>query len=94
MAETQTLTITDESGGKDEIELPAGMVELIVPPELDPAEGIGDLVVASCAQRIHAVLHHSEEDSDDDLEAIEAAIMEQFEDRFGASFAEVTGHHH
>lgn len=94
MTETRTVTITDDAGTEERIELPAELVDLIVPPELEMAEGIGDLIVFSCAQRIHAVRHHSEEEHEADLDDVETAIMDQFEDRFGATFGDVTGHQH
>ena len=47
-----------------------------------------------CAQRIHATVHHSEGEVDPQIERLEELTMELFEERFGASYGELTGHDH
>jgi len=46
------------------------------------------------AQQAHGIVHHSQGEVDDDLQATEELTMELFEKRFGQTYAEVTGHSH
>lgn len=91
--DTVTLSI-DGPDGDDEVTLPAEMLDLMREDEESDAEIVGDLALFSCAQRIHATVHHAEGGDTEQYEEIEAATMELFEDRFGASYAELTGHQH
>ncbi|WP_255193937.1 DUF7545 family protein [Natronobeatus ordinarius] len=91
--ETTTFTIESESGDEDEVTLPAGLVDLVADGDQSPAETVGDVALLSFASRAHHVVHHGQ-GADEDLEAQEARAMELFEERFGVTFAEATGHHH
>jgi hypothetical protein len=48
----------------------------------------------SFADRAHALAHHAEGEADEELEAIEEAMLDRFEERFGMTYAEATGHSH
>ena len=91
--DTVTLRIEgdDES---DEVTLPAEMLELMREADESDAEIVGDLALFSCAQRIHATVHHAQGGDTGRYEAIEAQTMDLFEDRFGATYGELTGHDH
>lgn len=91
--ETAHITI-EGPDGDDELELPAQLLELLAEGDESSAEVVGDLTLLSCAQRIHATVHHAEGEVSDELEALEARTLELFEERFGVSFAEATGHNH
>jgi len=78
----------------DEVTLPGEMLDLMREADESDPEIVGDLALFSCAQRIHATVHHAEGGDTERYEEIEAATMELFEDRFGASYAELTGHDH
>ena len=91
--ETVTLHI-DGDDGDDEVTLPTEMLDLMRENDESNAEIVGDLALFSCAQRIHATVHHAEGGDTEEYEAIEEQTMELFEDRFGASYAELTGHQH
>ena len=43
---------------------------------------------------IHATVHHAEGGDTDRYRDIEEATMELFEERFGATYGELTGHDH
>ena len=91
--ETVTVTMTDDEAERT-VTLPRGLMTMLSEGEQTPADVVGDLALFGCAQRVHGAIHHGEEEADPELEAIEAVTMELFEDRFGASYGEVTGHQH
>jgi hypothetical protein len=90
-----TFTIEDSDGNTDDVTLPAGLVDLFAEEGDDSnAQVVGDIALMAFAQRAHAVVHHSEGEVDDHLEEIEEATLDQFEERFGQTFGEATGHQH
>lgn len=91
--ETVTLRIEgdDESS---EVTLPTAMLDLLREEGESDPEIVGDLALFSCAQRIHATVHHAEGGDTERYRAIEERTMELFEDRFGATYGELTGHDH
>ncbi len=91
--DTVTLTI-DGPDGTDEVTLPTAMLDLMRENDESDSEIVGDLALFSCAQRIHATVHHAEGGDTEEYQEIEAQTMELFEERFGASFSELTGHSH
>ena len=93
---TVTLRIesADDGDDKDEVTLPEEMLDLMREDGESDAEIVGDLALFSCAQRIHATVHHAEGGDTERYRKIEEQTMELFEDRFGASYAELTGHQH
>ncbi|PSQ63621.1 MAG: hypothetical protein BRD21_02055 [Halobacteriales archaeon SW_8_66_22] len=91
--ETTTVRIeTDDSS--DELEVPVRVLELLSEEDDEPAGVVGDLVMLGVAQQAHGIVHHAQGEVDDDLQAAEKRTMELFEERFGQSYAEVTGHNH
>ncbi len=93
MADSVTLTI-DGPDGADEVTLPTELLELLAEGDESAARVVGDLAMFGCAQRIHATVHHGEGETDPGLESVEALTMDLFEERFGASYGELTGHQH
>jgi hypothetical protein len=90
--ETITVSIsTDDTS--DEVELPTGLVEMLAEGDQDAAETVGDITLLSFASRAHHIVHHGQ-GADEELEAQEARIMDLFEERFGVTFGEATGHQH
>lgn len=92
--ETRTFEITADDGSTDEVTLPAGLFEVLSEPGEPSATVLTDLAVLSCAQQIHGLVHHGQGETEADLEALDAATMDAFEERFGVTFAEMTGHSH
>ena len=91
--ETVTLSIEGDAE-TDEVTLPLGMLDLLREAEESDAEVVGDLALFSCAQRIHATVHHAEGGDTERYRAIEERTMALFEERFGATYGELTGHDH
>ena len=91
--ETISFAIEADDGTEDEVTLPAGLADLVAEGDQTSAETVGDVVLLSFASRAHHVVHHGE-GADEELEAQEEAAMDLFEERFGVTFAEATGHHH
>ena len=90
-----TFTIEADDGSSDELTVPADMLELLAEEEDESsATVVGDLALISCAQRIHGAVHHGHGEAGEELEAIEEETLDRFEERFGQSFAEMTGHDH
>ncbi len=94
MSETTVTLRIDGEDGADEVTLPEKMLDLMRETDESDAEILGDLALFSCAQRIHATVHHAEGGDTDRYRTIEEETMELFEERFGSSYAELTGHDH
>ncbi|RQH01357.1 DUF7545 family protein [Natrarchaeobius oligotrophus] len=91
--ETTTFSIESENGAADDVTVPAGLVDLLAEGDQTEAETVGDIVLLSLASRAHHLVHH-DHGADEDLEAQEARVMDLFEERFGITFGEATGHQH
>ena len=92
-AETVTVTIeTDDES--DELEIPVDAIDLLNEGEEGVPTVLGDLALLGVAQQIHGIIHHTQEDVGEDIEAAEEKTMELFEERFGQSFADMVGHDH
>ncbi|THE65291.1 hypothetical protein D8Y22_08840 [Salinadaptatus halalkaliphilus] len=91
--DTTTLSIEADDETADEITVPAGLVDLVAEGDQSTAETVGDVVLLSFASRAHHLVHHGE-GGDEELEAQEERVMELFEERFGVTFGEATGHQH
>jgi hypothetical protein len=94
-SDATTFTIEGDDGSSDELTVPTEMLQLLKEDDDEsPAQIVGDLALISCAQRIHGAIHHGHGEAGGELEAIEEATLERFEERFGQTFAEMTGHDH
>jgi len=91
---TVTLTLEDENGETDELTVPTALLDMLQEDSESPPEIIGDIAMFGLAQRIHGALHHSQGEPSQEVKDAEDITMELFEERFGASFAEMTGHDH
>jgi hypothetical protein len=91
--ETETVTLeTDDAS--DEIEVPVTLVEMLGEGNESVPTVVGDLAILGLAQQAHGVVHHGQGETAPELEEAEALMMELFEDRFGQTYGEVTGHSH
>lgn len=89
------LTVSLEVGDDtDSVELPPELVDLFREDSAETdAEIVGDMVLMSFAERVHAIVHHGQGD-DPELDEIESKTMDLFEERFGMTYGEATGHSH
>ncbi len=95
MTDADTVTITLESAnGTDELTLPSAILDMLREDTESDAAIVGDVAMFGVAQRVHGAVHHGQGEVDEELEAVERATLDLFEERFGASFGELTGHDH
>jgi hypothetical protein len=91
--ETLTFSIESSEGDADEVELPADLVDLLAEQGQSPTAVVADIAMLSFASRAHHIAHHGEGD-DPEIDEIEGVTMDLFEERFGVTFGEATGHQH
>jgi hypothetical protein len=94
MTDTVTVEIESSDDGTDRIELPTALIEMLSEGEEDAATVVGDIAMFGCAQRIHGAIHHGQGEPSQEVQDVESETMELFEERFGATFEELTGHDH
>jgi len=97
MAETEdrTFVITDEDGDTDEIVAPAALLEALDEGDDSDSVIVGDVAQMALTGQSHAMVHHSTGgDIPDELVEADDRMQELFEQRFGSSYAEATGHSH
>ncbi|SDF77834.1 DUF7545 family protein [Halorientalis regularis] len=92
--DTATLTIETEDGTSDELEIPTGLLNMLREGEETDPEIVGDIAMIGLAQRIHGAIHHAQGEPGEDVQAAEDVTMDLFEERFGQTFADMTGHDH
>ena len=93
MSDTSTVSIEVDDAAES-LELPTAVLSVLAEEDETPAEALGDLLIASCTQQLHGLVYHVGDEPDAELEAAESAMRDRFEDRFGISFAEASGHAH
>jgi hypothetical protein len=94
MVDTEAYTIEAPDGNSETVELPEGLVDLLSEQGEAKESVVADITLLAFAQRAHALVHHSEGEVTEDVAAIGEKAEELFEERFGVSFAEATGHQH
>ena len=92
--ETATVRIESDDGEIDELTLPRELLAMVDEGGQSDAEIVADVAMLSFASRVHHLVAHSEGEPDEEMQNIEAETMDQFEERFGMTFAEATGHSH
>jgi hypothetical protein len=91
--ETVSVTLETEDG-TDEIDVPVALIEMLGEGNETAATVVGDLAMLGLAQQAHGVVHHAQGDVGQDVEEAEELMMDLFEERFGQTYGEVTGHSH
>jgi hypothetical protein len=94
MVDTETYTIEGPDGDTDSVELPVGLVGTLAEQGEEPTQVISDIVVQALAQHAHALVHHSQGETPQDLLDMNEEIESIFEDRFGMPLSEAMGHNH
>lgn len=94
MVEEVTFTVSGPDGD-DEFTVPEGLVEMLSEEDDESqAQVVADLAVMSFAQRAHMISHHGEGEVSAEFREQEQAVLDRFEERFGMTFGEATGHDH
>jgi hypothetical protein len=93
-SDTVAVRLETEDDGSDAIEVPRAIVEMLGEDNEDTTTVVGDLAMLGVAQQAHALVHHSNGETDPALEDAEELTMDLFEERFGQTYGEVTGHSH
>jgi hypothetical protein len=92
--DVETITFAIESDDdEDEVELPADLIDMLAEQGQSPAEVVADITLLSFASRAHHLAHHGEGDAPE-IDDVESKAMDLFEERFGVTFGEATGHQH
>jgi hypothetical protein len=92
---TESVTVTIETAdASDEIDVPTALIDLLADGDESAATVVGDIAMLGIAQQAHGAVHHGQGEVDDEVAAAESRAMDRFEERFGRSFAEMTGHDH
>ena len=93
-SDTVTLTLESEED-VDELTLPRRLVDMLRESDDETApEVVGDVAMMGFAQRIHGAVHHAEGEPGEEIAEVEELTLDLFEERFGATFGELTGHSH
>lgn len=91
----EDVTVTVEADGSaDTIEIPGDLIDRLRDEGETRADVVGSITLMALTSRAHTLLHHVEAETGDELEAIEDVMQDRFEDRFGMTYAEATGHSH
>jgi len=92
---TETVTVSLETAdARDEIDVPTALIDLLAEGDESVPAVVGDIAMLGIAQQAHGAVHHGHGEVDDEVAAAESLAMDRFEERFGQSFAEMTGHDH
>ncbi len=93
-SDTVTLTLESEEDA-DELTVPLPLVDMLRESDEETTpEVVGDIAMMGLAQRIHGAVHHAEGEPDERIANVEELTMDLFEERFGTTFGELTGHDH
>lgn len=92
---TETVTVSLETEDEsDEIDVPPALIALLAEGDESVPTVVGDIAMLGIAQQAHGAVHHAQGEADAEVAAAESLAMDLFEERFGRSFAEMTGHDH
>lgn len=89
-----TFEIDASDGTSDSVDVPTTLIDRLSEGDEPAATVVADVTLMAFAGRAHALVHHGHGETDAELEAAEQTILDDFEARFGVSYAEATGHSH
>lgn len=92
--DTFSVDIDAGDGDVETLVLPDGLLDLFAEEGDTHSDVLADILVLSLAQQIHGAVHHSQGEPTPEIESLEERTLALFEERYGMSFAEATGHGH
>jgi hypothetical protein len=93
MVEDVTFTV-DGDDGSSELTVPDALLDVLREGDESGADVVAEVALMGLTNRAHMMVHHGEGEVDDDVAAAEERALELFEERFGMTFGEATGHSH
>ncbi len=94
MADDLRFDVEAADGSADAFAVPTALLDRLSEGDEPAARIVADVAVMAFAGRAHALVHHADDQPDAALESAEQAMLEDFEERFGVTYAEATGHAH
>ena len=94
MAAETTTVIIEAGEHSEELIVPVALTDALGEDDESIADVVANLAILGLAQQAHGIVHHTHGEVGEDLEAAEELTLDEFEKRFGQSFAEMTGHQH
>ncbi|MFB6173139.1 MAG: hypothetical protein ABEI39_00700 [Halobacteriales archaeon] len=95
MADVETTDIEIVVDGEETtVALPTELLDRLAEPGEDHTDVVADVALMAFTGRAHALVHHAEGEADAALETAEGWLRSAFEDRFGMTYGEATGHSH
>lgn len=94
MVDTETYRIEGPQGDANDLELPAGLVDVLSEQGEEPTDVVVDVALQAFVQQAHMIVHHAEGEVPEDLVEINETAEALFEDRFGRTVEEAFGHSH
>ncbi|MFB6353809.1 MAG: hypothetical protein ABEJ92_06955 [Halobacteriales archaeon] len=87
-------SIEAADGSTDSFEVPAALLDRLAEGDEPAARVAVDIALMGFTGQAHSLVHHAEGEPDAALDAAEEALLDAFEERFGVTYAEATGHGH
>lgn len=89
-----TIALEATDGTTGSFDVPTTLIDRLSEGDEPAARVVADVAVMAFTGRAHALVHHARGEVGPELEDAEEMMLDAFEDRFGVSYAEATGHEH
>jgi hypothetical protein len=94
MVDTVSFTVSDGEES-EEFEAPAAIIDALREDGDESAAAVaGDIAMMGLTSRAHMIAHHGDGEAPEEIQEAESAALDLFEERFGMTYEEATGHSH